>query len=231
MNDLPPANRVVTLYAASEEELARRVQEGCHDSFTELVKRLQPRLLFALRRRLPQEADAEDVAQKTLLRAYEKIALYNPKRKFSPWLFTIAFRLASDYHRKRKLPTPPDESAASVPDPHPSPEQRTIANEQSQSLWSLADHLLKPEQWSALWLFYGEDQTVREIAQSLNRTTVSIRVLLYRARKTLAPHLASFVEPVENTSDENAPVENDLVENDPVGGIPPTEPRVVRAES
>lgn len=224
-----PAVANQPLDAASEEDLAGRVQSGCNDSFAELVKRLQPRLLFALRRRLPQEADAEDVTQKTLLRAFEKIALYDPQKKFSPWLFTIAFRLATDHHRKRKLPTPPlGEATATVADPAPSAEQKTINNEQSNNLWALADRLLKPEQWSALWLFYGEDQTVKEIAQSLDRTAVSVRVLLYRARKTLAPHLASFANDagVDNANNTDTETENEAVDN-----ANPAIPQVVRAES
>lgn len=193
------ATTPAALHAASEEDLACRVQAGCQDSFNELAIRLQPRLLFVLRRRLHNESDAEDVAQKTLLRAYEKIHLYDASRKFSPWLFTIALRLATDHYRLRRLPTEPTgDSAAAVIDPAPAPDQNAMISEHSADIWELAQRLLKPDQWTALWLLYGEGQTTREIAETLNRTTVSIRVLLYRARKTLTPHLKAYTE----TADE-----------------------------
>jgi len=217
MNDFSSATPTATLYATSDEDLARRAQEGCADSFNELAERFRPRLLFMLRRRFLNEADAEDIAQKTLLRTYEKISLYKPTRKFSPWLFTIAIRLAADHHRQRKLPTElTGENVSKIVDPRPTPAQQAIASEKSTNPWTLAQQILKPDQWTALWLLYGEGQTVKEIAQTLGRTTVSVRVLLYRARKTLTPHLAKYSEAVEiETTDFSAP---------------PT-PQVVRAKS
>ena len=222
MKDSSHTTCTAALHAASEEDLACRVQDGCADSFNELAERFRPRLMFVLRRRLQNEADAEDVAQKTLLRAYEKIDLYDLTRKFSPWLFTIALRLAADHHRQQKIPThPTGESASAVVDPQPNPTQQAITNEQSNHLWSHAQRLLKPDQWTALWLFYGEGQTVREIAQSLGRTTVSVRVLLYRARKILTPHLAKYTESVDNNIADEGSTEF----------ICSPTPQVVRAES
>ncbi len=221
MNDSSHATSTDDLQAASEEDLAGRVQEGCADSFTELVARLQPRLLFVLRRRMRHEADAEDVAQKTLLRAYEKIHLYDPARKFSPWLFTIAIRLAADHYRQRKIPTEPtSETASTIVDPQPTPTQQAITREQSDDLWALARRLLKPDQWTALWLLYGEGQTVREIASTLDRTSVSIRVLLYRARKKLTPHLAKYSEIAGEK----------IADDQPAGFITSIATQVVRAE-
>jgi RNA polymerase sigma-70 factor (ECF subfamily) len=215
------------LQAASEEDLACRVQEGCADSFTELVKRLQPRLLFVLSRRVPHHADAEDIAQQTLLRAFQKIQLYDTTRKFSPWIFTIALRLATDHYRRRKLPTEPTgERAAAVVDIQPGPELRAIHNEAASDLWEVAELTLPPEQWTALWLLYGEGQTVREVARALGRTAVSVRVLLYRARKKLAPHLAKY------TTDEDLQAEvSAVVAKDPAAFATPSVPQTVRAES
>lgn len=199
MNESSLRNPTSTSDATSDEELARRVQQGCADSFSELATRLQPRLLFVLRRRLGHFDDAEDVAQKTLLRAFEKIHLYNPHQKFSPWLFTIALRLATDHHRKKRLPTAEGTPALAIADPEPNPAEQAIDRENAADIWSLAEKILKPDQWTCLWLLYGEGQSVKEIAQSLSRTTVSVRVLLHRARKTLTPHLAKFAasEPTE----------------------------------
>jgi len=242
MNESSHATQSAALGAASEEDLACRVQGGCADSFAELVARLQPRLLFVLRRRLQHHADAEDIAQKTLLRAYEKIQLYDPARKFSPWLFTIAFRLTADHYRQRQIPTvPSDETASAVVDADPSPEQQAINSEQSSDLWAMAEFILKPEQWTALWLLYGEGQTVREIAQALGRAVVSVRVLLFRARKRLTPHLAKFAG-IEKSKVDNSNAAGgtgyDIEAEDPkVGDREPADyaalsmPQIVRAES
>lgn len=217
MNESTTTLPVLVLHTASDEDLACRVQDGCEESFDELVSRLQPRLQFVLQRRLRDFADVEDVVQKTLLRAYEKIQLFDPSKKFGPWLFTIAIRLAADHHRKPKLPnTPIGQTAEAVLDREPSPEQQAINREQAGDVWALAERILKPDQWTALWLLHGEGQQVREIATTLGRTAVSVRVLLYRARKKLTPHLAKYAQPVDKET------EDEMV---------PFAPQIVRAES
>lgn len=46
---------------------------------------------------------AEDLTQDTMIRAIEKIGLYDPnKSRFTSWLITIATRLYLDYKRKRQ---------------------------------------------------------------------------------------------------------------------------------
>lgn len=179
----------------SDEQLAVRVQAGCADSFTELDRRLRPRLLYVLIKRLSTREDAEDVVQQTMLRVFEKIRLYDPRQRFSPWVFTIGLRLAAQHGRRKQLPV--HQESDCHPDPQsraPGPEELVSLREQRDHLWDVADQVLKPEQWTALWLFYGEEQSIKEVAQSLGRTKASVSVLLFRARRTLLPHLKHFAE-------------------------------------
>lgn len=180
----------VTLAACSDEELAERVQQGCAESFAELDRRLRPRLLYVLMRRLPRREDAEDVLQQTLLRVYEKIHLYDVRQRLSPWVFTIALRLAAQWGRRKALPVRQEtESPLEIVDTAAGPHQRVSGIEERDYLWQLADRVLKKDQWTALWLFYGEEQSLLEIAQTMGRTRTSVSVLLFRARKALLPHL------------------------------------------
>ena len=185
----------------SDDELARRVQSGCADSYNELDRRFRPRILFVLRRRLGHYADAEDVTQQALLRAFEKIHLYDPKQRFSAWIFTIALRLAAEYHRRSRQPVQDsDEQVKQSIDAAPTPEEAAMNRQLREDLWPIADRVLKPDQWTALWLLYGEGHTTREIQQTMGKTAVSVRVLLYRARKALMPHLKEYVDTVDNDS-------------------------------
>lgn len=178
----------------SDEQLAARVQQGCAASFTALDERLRPRLLHVLSRRLPTREDAEDVVQQTLLRVFEKIHLYDPQQRLSPWVFTIGLRLAAQHMRRKIIPVCHENEYQDFPDRGSSPEHEVTSREERDQLWALADRLLSPEQWTALWLFYGEEQSVREIAQSLGRTKTSVSVLLFRARRTLMPHLKKLTQ-------------------------------------
>ncbi|MEE8146382.1 MAG: sigma-70 family RNA polymerase sigma factor, partial [Longimicrobiales bacterium] len=74
--------------------LVSRAQTGSLSSFAELVARFEGRLFNFLLRRTRCVADAEDLAQDTFVRAWQRIRRYDPRWRFSTWLFTIAHRLA-----------------------------------------------------------------------------------------------------------------------------------------
>lgn len=171
----------------SEEELARRVQCGCILSYEELDQRLRPRLIHLLYKRTGSHEDAEDLAQQALMRAYQRIDQYDPKRVFRSWLFTIAVRLAIDAHRRRGVRAT-GEKIDGVVDPGPGPAEKVNQHDEQQRLWILADRVLNANQRTALWLHYGEQQSAVEIARALGITTLHVRVLLYRARRTLMAH-------------------------------------------
>ncbi len=185
----------------TDEQLAQRVQRSCRDSFVELDRRLRSRLLHLLSLRLGNRADAEDVTQQTFLKVFEKIDHYNPKQRFCPWVFTIALRLATDHQRRRRdQPVGAERGLVDVVDQEIGPEERATARERSVEFWAVVRRVLPPNQRTALWLFYGEEQSVREIAAVTRRTSVAVRVLLYRARKALIPHLQDDADRPPTTS-------------------------------
>lgn len=188
--------------SVSDEALAYRVQTGCTASMSLLCERFWPRLLHVLERRLRQQADAEDVAQLTLVRVMEQIDRYDPRQRFSPWIFTISLRLASDHQRRtnRRGETPLSER----PGHAPTPDSLAMDREERDQLWTLAERLLTPDQWTALWLFYGEGHSAREVAHAMRKATFSVRALLYRGRKLLRPHLRAHSKLTARQKPESA---------------------------
>lgn len=176
------------LDALRDEALARRVQRGCVRSYEELDRRLRPRLVYLLTKRTGSREDAEDLAQQALMRAYQRIDRYDPGRRFRSWLFTIAIRLAIDGYRKRGIRTTGEGIERAV-DPGAGPAETVSQLDGQRRLWALADRVLDPTQRTALWLHYGEQLKAKEIAKTLGITAVHVRVLLYRARRTLMTHL------------------------------------------
>ena len=177
----------------TDEALASAARDGCRDSFNELARRLRARLVFALTRRLGSEHDAEDVAQQTLMRVHERLGDYNPKRPLGPWVMTIAFRLAIDLQRGAARRDPARLVAAGVleADLGDTPAQAAERREQRDELWATAERALHPEQWTALWLHYGEGMTPKEVASALGQRGGAVRVMLHRARKTLGEALSA----------------------------------------
>ncbi len=178
---------------ASSEELARLAQGGSRDAFGELVLRHEGSLLRFLRTRVPSEGEAEELVQESFLRAWRKLALFDPSQRFTTWLFTLARHLAVSRGRARRLALLDDHEgtalqlAAAAADPGVEVARR----ESGERLWELADAVLTRDQREALWLRYAEDLSADEIGAVLGKRAVAVRVLLFRARETLARHLES----------------------------------------
>ena len=165
----------------SDEKLASQVATGSRSSFEELVSRYSSRLFYFLRHRFKTDQDIEDLIQETFLKAFRNIDRFHPERKFSTWLYTIAIRQAISRFRsdkKRKAPIDPSPSP-------PDPQDIVIEKQESQNIWHLASKLGE-RQYEALWLHYGEDTPIKEMAEILNKKPITIRVLLHRARLNLA---------------------------------------------
>lgn len=171
----------------SNEELALRTQEGSPECFEELVKRFEGRLLGFLGRRGGQAQEAEDLLQDTFTRAYHKIEQYDPKWRFSTWLFTIARRMACD--QRKGLKRQSLALAEAVTTDQYNPLRIVQQKEEKENLWSLANKLLSGDQFTALWLRYSEDMSIKQIAKIMNKTQSYTKVLLFRARNRLAGNL------------------------------------------
>lgn len=181
-----PQSAAAELRALSAEDLARRSQQGCRASFAELVERYGTRLLRFLRRRTSNLHDAEDLVQDTFVRAYTNINGYRSTYKFSTWLFTIARNLAcSRLRRQHRSRTVSDVTTVA---PGPGPHEEITQGETRQSLWATAQ-TLSANQYEALWLRYAEDMPIKDIAQVMGKSQVSVKVTLCRARTRLAGKL------------------------------------------
>ncbi len=177
----------------SDEELARRAQQGCRASFEELVRRLQVPLVHFLRCRNSAE-DAEDLAQETFLRAYQRLERYCDQWRFVTWLFTIARRLSMNYHRRRGR-TVTGTSMETAADHRPAPGEQLARDESRQRLWQVAAEVLTEPQITAVWLFYVEEFPVKEVARVLRRSRVAVRAILFRARRKLLEEAHRLDEP------------------------------------
>jgi RNA polymerase sigma-70 factor (ECF subfamily) len=173
--------------AAQETRWAREAAAAGRDAFGELVQRHEAGLQRYLAALTGSREEAEELAQEALLRAWSRMDRYDPRWRFSTWLYTLARRLALS--RGRRLgPTGERvelEALGSTNDPRGALAQR----EQREGLWRLATRVLRLEQRDALWLFYAEERSAEEIGRIQGRRAGAVRVALHRARATLAAHV------------------------------------------
>ncbi len=88
---------------SSDAEVVAAVLKGDQELYGELVQRYQGRLVNYLFRLLRSVQEAEDLAQEVFFKLYQALDRYDPKYKFSTWLFRVAQNAAIDRIRKRRL--------------------------------------------------------------------------------------------------------------------------------
>ncbi len=84
----------------TDEELLAAHIEGDSSAFPNLMERYKHDLLHFLIRFVGSQAAAEDVFQDAFLQVHISAETFDPKRRFKPWLFTIAANKGRDWHRK-----------------------------------------------------------------------------------------------------------------------------------
>lgn len=180
------------------------VKEGDHAAFEKLVDRFQDRLVGFFFHMLRDRVVAEDLAQETFLRVYRSRERYEPKARFSTWLFRIAHNLASNQKRgsarRREIPLtsdsqanefgtggriPADKSALMPTRQLDSSEVREVVKD---ALDSLGDR-----QRTAVLLHKFEGMSYQDIGDVLGLGTVAVKSLLSRARGKLREALERYV--------------------------------------
>lgn len=167
----------------ADERLAELAKNGDLAIFEELVRRFEKSLYSFCLHWCGNDADARELVQDAFVAAYRGLARYKPSMPFAAWLFAIARRKCIDNSRRIK-PVPDNDlpESATLDTPSTQLEDRDEADQ----LWQIARSKLSASQFQTLWLHYGENMSVRDIAQVMRRPQTYVRVQLFRARRILA---------------------------------------------
>jgi RNA polymerase sigma-70 factor, ECF subfamily len=161
---------------AADEALIAAVADGDGRALEELCRRWE-RPLFRFIHRHTGGRDVEDLYQETWLRVVRAARRFDPRRRFSTWLFQIALNLCRDWHR-RPPPEPldpADADAVGVADP---PADAAIDARR------LLAALPEPQR-SAVILRYYHDLGEDEVAEILGCPRGTVKSRLHTAMRRL----------------------------------------------
>lgn len=169
-----------------DDELAARIARGDHAAFRVLVDR-HGASLYRLAARLVGEAEADDVVQRALTKAYVALCAgrYDESGQLAPWLARVAARVALDELRSAKRRRARE--AVSGLTARQSPERGT-ARVALRELAALLDRL-PATQRVALVLKQVEGSSTREIAAAMGCSEGAVEQRLVRARAALRASL------------------------------------------
>lgn len=173
-----------------DEELVNRVGRGDPAAIQALVARKLPRMLALAQRMLNDPAEAEDVAQEAMLKAWKQAPHWKPgKARFDTWLHRVALNLCYDRLRRRREMTvdalPERADDAPLAD----------AGMQAAELGARVDAALAalPErQREAIVLCHYQELGNIEAASLMDVSVEALESLLSRGRRALRSSLAEI---------------------------------------
>jgi RNA polymerase sigma factor (sigma-70 family) len=177
--------RAVPPRTLSDEQIVAALRAGDDDAMTEIDRRYRDRLL-AYVRRMSAGADAEDVVQDVLARAYLALRADDRPMALRAWLYRVAHNRCLDLLR-RPAPVLTDniEFGPAAARTAISLGEQVAGRERLRQV--VADiQSLPDQQRSALIIRELEGLTYEELAGALETTVPAIKSLLVRARMNLA---------------------------------------------
>ncbi len=190
----------------SDEQLIFEYQDGSTKSLEELFERFKRRILNFALRILGNRADAEDVTSEVFLALQTKKQLFNPKAKFSTWLFTIARNQCLDKIRNKKKMISMwftrndgsrEEKEWEIPDKQNLAPQELEREETIRQVKKAIENL-PLEQREALVLREYQDFSYSQISEVLSCSLEQVKILIFRARENLKSTLPSILSEGNN---------------------------------
>ena len=138
---------------------------------------------------------AEELAQEIFVKCYLAASSYEPRAKFTTWLFRIARNHCLNEVRRpaRRVAGEPydDERARTAPgqSPEAQAQGRALSAAVARELAALPEN-----QRSALLLSREQGMSYEEIAETMDVSIGAVKSLINRARKRLASRLAKYME-------------------------------------
>lgn len=173
-----------------ERECLERARAGDVRAFEELVQRHQKPVYGLAMRMLRDHDDADDIAQRTFLRAWNHLADFEGRCAFRSWLFRICMNLCRNHHRDRArfvdTANPPElvEEAQGAD---------RLEREEILEKLRAAVATLPPKQRATVEMRVYQGMAFKEIAAALESTENASKVNFHLAVKSLKARLGDVV--------------------------------------
>ena len=187
----------------SDEQLVEAVLRGERRAFEQLVRRHQRGVVRHIHRQTGRPETARDVAQEVFLKVYRALPSYDPKYRFTTWLYRIASNCAIDLLRRRQLETCSLNSAedgdgadsggrtlaGSDPSPHEMLQYREVRTRLETAIGELP-----PEYRKLILLRHRQHCRYDEIAEISRLPIGTVKNRIFRARAMLREALSDVLD-------------------------------------
>jgi len=162
-----------------DSDIAVRFHAGDLTAFEQIVHQFQQRMFRLGWRLMGRREAALDFAQDAFLHAWEKRAMYDPKRPFDFWFYRLAMNLGRDRLRRQRREVLADVPEASV---EPVADKELHAREQEARVRTALDRVREPYR-ECLALRYHGEMSLEEIGRVLGLSLGTVKSRLHRGLK------------------------------------------------
>ena len=183
----------------SDQELVDQILGGSREHFELLYETYFPRVYRFALKRLGDPGEAEDVAQEVFFTVYNALGSFRFNSPLLVWIFGITRNTVNRRFRKvrPRIESLDGPDARQIPSREAPTDQAVEARRMLRLCEAAIENDLTPLQRRIFHLKHLRNQSIRSIAQTLDKSEDAIKANLYRMRRAIAegaPGLDSLLQ-------------------------------------
>lgn len=177
----------------NDKKTIKQILQGDVSAYSILVEKYQNMAYTLAYSITKNKEDAEEVAQDAFVKAYKNLESFQGKSKFSTWLYQIVYRTAlSKIRIKKQVWQPLDQKHEKDAIQNISQTDK-LERLDRKKIIKLAINRLKEDEAFLLILYYYQEMSMEELAESTELSVSNVKVKLFRARKNMHDHLQQLM--------------------------------------
>jgi RNA polymerase sigma factor (sigma-70 family) len=180
-----------------DNKLIQAALSGDSRSFDRLVEKYQSMICAITFSATGRLETSEELAQETFFRAWKNLAQLKEIEKFRFWLCSIARNLIHTYYHQKhadKVSVCDDDTLETLASQHIQSPADTLISQEEEMILSEALMQIPEEYREPLVLYYRQQQSTKEVAESLDLNEATVRTRLSRGRQMLKDQVSAMVE-------------------------------------
>ena len=181
-----------------DNELKRNIaaaRSGDIKAFESIYNIYRDRLFFFAKKLTGSRECAEDIVSETFITAMERIGTLREEESFGGWLYSVCYHKCMDQLKSRAVSLPLEENSeviAGLNEPVMLPEDFAVNDQIKSTLRSIVDGL-SPEARTAVILYYYEEMSLSQIAETTGTTENAAKQKLFRARQVIKGQIEKLI--------------------------------------
>ncbi len=191
-----------------EQDFIEALRKGINDAYGQLLDEYQQKVFGTCISFVPNQEDAEDIAQEVFIEVFNSISKFKGDSKLSTWIYRIATNKCLEFIRKKNTKKrfgfmqslwgndlSIDRSSYFTEFNHPGIQ---LENKEKSEILFAAINKLPEDQRIVYTLNKIDDLSYKEVSEITNKSVSSIESLLFRAKKNLRALLQDYYKKEEN---------------------------------